>query len=183
MSAPGFEQHSHEVLFDGFLVRLAKVSVQVPDGSVVSREIVHHPGAVAIVAIADDQTVVFERQYRAALDRNILEIPAGKRDVAGEPAAVTARRELIEETGFDAEEWVELGSFHNSPGFTDEHTTMFLATGLTEVGANLQGPEEEAMELVRVPLVDVWGLIDSGELVDAKSIIGIAWALHHLGSS
>ena len=176
----GFTRHGSELVFDGHVVRLVRATVEVPDGSTVTREIVEHPGAVAVVAVDDDGTVVLERQYRAALDRNLLEIPAGKRDVAGEPPREAARRELVEETGFDARNWVKLASFYNSPGFTDEFTMLFLATGLVEVGANLQGPEEEAMEVVRVPLASTWELIASGELTDAKSILGLTLALRHL---
>lgn len=180
MTAPGFVRQGMEVLFDGYMVQLAKATVATPDGTLVSREVVHHPGAVAVVAIDDDSSVILERQYRAALDANLLEIPAGKRDVADEAPQAAARRELIEETGFDAGQWVELGSFFNSPGFTNEHTTVFLATELTEVGADLQGPEENAMVIVRFPLADTWSLIASGELVDGKSILGLLLALHHL---
>ncbi len=178
MTAPGFTRREVELLYDGYILQLGRATVEVPDGSVVAREIVRHPGAVAVVAVDDAGLVVLERQYRAALDTNLLEIPAGKRDVEDEAAEVAARRELIEETGFDAEEWCELAAFYNSPGFTDEHTTLFLATGLIEVGADLQGPEEEAMEVVRVPLASTWDLIASGELVDAKSILGLILALH-----
>ncbi len=182
MTAGGFARVGDETLHEGFMIRLVRATVRIPDGTTVTREIVEHPGAVAIVALDQrDDTVILERQYRAALDRNILEIPAGKRDVEGESAVDGARRELIEETGHDAAEWVELCSFHNSAGFTDELTTVFFATGLTEVGTDLEGPEEEAMELVRVPLDDVMDLVASGELTDGPSIIGLTLTLRHLG--
>jgi len=180
MTAPGFTRRGTEVLFEGYMVELVSATIEVPDGSTVTREIVHHPGAVGVVAVDDDGTVLLERQYRAALDENLLEIPAGKRDVDDEPTLEAARRELMEETGYDAREWSELGSFYNSPGFTDEHTTLFLATGLVEVGTDLQGPEEEAMEIVRVPLDATWDLIATGELVDGKSILGLALAIRRL---
>ncbi len=182
MTAPGFARKSTEVLFDGYMVQLVAATIEVPDGSTVTREIVNHPGAVAVVAVDDDGTVLLERQYRAALDENLLEIPAGKRDVDGEPALEAARRELMEETGHDARDWTEIGAFYNSPGFTDEHTTLFLATGLIEVGTDLQGPEEEAMQLVRVPLETTWDLVASGELVDGKSILGLALAIRRLAT-
>ncbi len=181
MSSPTFTRQGFEVIYDGFMVQLGTATVEAPDGSLLSREIVRHPGAVAVVAVDRDGSVILERQYRAALDSDLLEIPAGKRDVEDEPAQEAARRELIEETGVDAATWVELGSFYNSPGFTDEHTTVFLATELTEVGADLQGPEEQAMEIVRVPLRAVPELIASGELVDGKSVIGLLLARRHLG--
>lgn len=180
MSAPGFEQQGERTLFDGHMIRLVEASVIVPDGSTVTREIIRHPGAVGIVAVDAGGDVVLERQYRAALDANLLEIPAGKRDVADEPPQEAARRELVEETGFDASRWTELGTFYNSPGFADEHSVLYLAQDLVEVGHDKQGPEEEAMEVVRVPLASAWDLIASGDLVDGKSIIGLLLALHHL---
>lgn len=181
MTAPGFARTGDEVLFEGHTVRLVRATVRIPDGSTVTREVVEHPGAVAIVALdRRDDTVIFERQYRAALDTNLLEIPAGKRDVAGESAQEGARRELIEETGYDAAEWVELGSFYNSAGFTDEFSTLFLATELTEVGTDLEGPEEEAMEIVKIPLDRARALIASGELLDGPSILGLLLTLQHL---
>lgn len=177
-----FTRHEAETIYDGHIVRLVRATVEVPDGSTVTREIVQHPGAVAVVALdRRDDTVILERQYRAALDDWLLEIPAGKRDVAGESALEVAKRELIEETGHTAAEWVELCSFYNSAGFTDEETTLFLATGLTEVGTDLEGPEEEAMEIVRVPLDDVRSMIASGGLVDGPSIIGLLVTLERLG--
>lgn len=178
----GFSRIHEELLFDGYMIELVRATVRIPDGTTVTREIVKHPGAVAVVAVdARDDTVILERQYRASLDQHILEIPAGKRDVEGESALDGARRELIEETGYDATEWVELGSFYNSAGFTDETSTLFFATDLVEVGAEREGPEEEAMELVRVPLGEVRALIASGELLDGPSIIGLLLTLAHLG--
>ena len=180
MSAPGFEPQGERTLFVGHMIRLVETTLTVPDGSTVTREIIRHPGAVGIVAVDAQGDVVLERQYRAALDANLLEIPAGKRDVDGEPPQVAARRELIEETGLDATSWGELGTFYNSPGFADEHSVLYLAQDLVEVGHDKQGPEEEAMEIVRLPLASTWDLIASGELVDGKSIIGMLLALHHL---
>lgn len=180
MSTNGFVRRGIEVLHQGFLVELVEATIDVPDGTTVTREIVRHPGAVGVVAVNADGDVVMERQYRAALDAELLEIPAGKRDVPGEPPLVTAQRELVEEVGIQARTWSELASFHNSPGFTDEHSTLFLATDLVEVPSNVQGPEEEAMVIVKVPLASVWDLVASGDLVDAKSILGLVLALHHL---
>lgn len=180
MSAPGFRRVGTEVLHDGHVVQLVEERIEVPDGSTVTREVVRHPGAVAVVAVDAEGRVLLERQYRAALDENLLEIPAGKRDVDAESPVAAARRELVEETGVDAETWVELGRFYNSPGFTDEHTILYLATDLREVGADLQGPEEEAMVLERVPLAATWDLIAAGELQDGKSMLGLTLALRHL---
>jgi len=138
--------------------------------------VVHHPGAVSVVPLLDDGTVVLVRQYRAAVDRDLLEIPAGKRDVAGEAPELTAHRELAEEIGMQAGRLEQLAEFYNSPGFCDEHSFVFLARDLEPCGNSLQGVEEQHMTVEHVALADVPGLIASGELVDAKSIIGLSLA-------
>ncbi len=183
MTADGFSHIDEHEVFGGHMIRLVEAQITVPDGSTVTREIIRHPGAVGVVAVDDDRNVVLERQYRASIDGNLLEIPAGKRDVVGEPPSETARRELIEETGLDAERWEELATFYNSPGFADEHSTIFLAQGLVHVGHDQQGPEEEAMEIVRLPLDSTWDLIAAGDLVDGKSIIGLLLAIRRLDSA
>ncbi|HEY9556071.1 MAG TPA: NUDIX hydrolase [Acidimicrobiales bacterium] len=144
-----------------------------PDGSEFERDIVHHPGAVGIVPLHDDGTVTLVRQYRAALDADLLELPAGLRDVAGEPDAGTAARELAEEVGLAADKLYLLVTFLNSPGYCDESVSVFLATGLHEVADDRQGVEEEAMEVLRVPLDEALGMIDSGAITDAKTVIGL----------
>ncbi len=137
---------------------------------------VRHPGAVAVVAVTDDDEVLLVRQYRGPVDRTLLEIPAGTRDVEGEPPGETARRELLEEVGVDASEMRPLGTMYNSPGFCDEETHLFLATGLAPGATARHGVEEEHMEVVRVALADVDGLVASGELVDGKTILGLLLA-------
>jgi 8-oxo-dGTP pyrophosphatase MutT (NUDIX family) len=155
---------------------------EAPDGSRFTRDIVHHPGAVSVVPVLDDGRAVLVRQYRAPLDREILEIPAGKRDVEGEAPEVTARRELEEEVGLRADRVELLLEFYNSPGFCDEHSYSFLATGLTECAKAPVGVEESAMQIEYVLLDDVPALVASGELVDAKSIIGLLAARDKLAS-
>jgi ADP-ribose pyrophosphatase len=150
------------------------------DGHRFERDIVHHPGAVSIVPLMDDGRVVLVRQYRAPVDREVLEIPAGKRDVDGEEPALTARRELVEEVGLEAARIELLVEFFNSPGFCDEYSFTYLATGLTGVERAPVGHEEEAMQIEYVPLDDVPALIAAGELVDAKTIIGLLVARERL---
>jgi ADP-ribose pyrophosphatase len=124
--------------------------------------------------------VILVRQYRAAIDRELLEIPAGKRDVTDEPVELTAHRELEEEVGMKAGSMVKLAEFYNSPGFCDEHSFLFLATDLTECATSFQGHEEQHMTIERVALDRVPELIASGELVDAKSIVGLCVVRDHL---
>lgn len=120
------------------------------------------------------------RQYRVAIDDSLLEVVAGKRDVDGEALEITAQRELEEEIGLHAGSLELLARFHNSPGFCDELLHVFLATELTEVPMRRDGVEEQAMTIERIDLVDVPSLIESGELRDAKTIIGLTLAREKL---
>ena len=160
---------------------MAQATFEGPDGSTFERDVVHHPGAVDVVPVLDDgKTVILVRQYRAAVDKELLEIPAGKRDVHGEPVEETARRELEEEVGMRAGRLQLLCEFYNSPGFCDEHSYIFLALDLEPCESSLQGVEEQHMTVEQVSLDDVPGLIAAGELTDAKSIIGLLLARNHL---
>lgn len=180
---PGFRRIGERERLSGSFIRLVTGTFVDPEGYTFEREIVRHLGAVAVVPLEDDgDHVLCVRQYRAPLDATVLELPAGKMDVPGEPAEVCARRELAEEVGHDAARLVELGQFYNSPGFTDELTTCFLAEGLVEVGRTTQGVEEHHMTVERVPLAGFWDLVASGEVVDAKTIIGVALAERHLAT-
>jgi ADP-ribose diphosphatase len=153
-----------------------------PDGNTFERDVVHHPGAVVVVPVTDDGDVVLVRQYRAAIDGELLEVPAGKRDVTDEPVELTAHRELEEEVGMRAGSMVKLAEFYNSPGFSDEHSFLFLATDLTPCATSFQGHEEQHMTIERVALDSVPDLIATGELVDGKSIIALCLAREHLRS-
>lgn len=162
-------------LYEASFFSVVVDEITAPDGQHYKREIVRHPGAVAMVAMEGDEVVMI-RQFRAPLRREVLEVPAGKLDVPGEPPEVCARRELAEEVGRAAARWTLLGEFDNSPGFTDEHTYCFLAEELSQVERDTQGVEEHFMTVERVPLADLWALVESGELVDAKTIIAMALA-------
>lgn len=176
-----FRQQSERVVHDGAVVTMAVGTFVGPDGSTFERDIVRHPGAVSVVPLHDDGTVVLVRQYRAALDRELLEIPAGTRDVPGEAPEVTARRELAEEIGMLAGRLDLLAEFHNSPGFSDEHSWVFLARDLTVTDTDLQGVEEQHMVVTTVALGDVPGLVADATITDAKTIIGLTLALRALG--
>ena len=173
----GFRKLAEEVVYRGSLVSAARATFAAPDGDTFERDVVHHPGAVVVVPVVDgDRAVLMVRQYRAAVDRELLELPAGKRDVDGEPVEVTARRELAEEVGMRAEDLRLLARFYNSPGFSDEHSWLFLARVLSACESSAQGVEEAHMAVERVDLADVPGLVETGEIVDAKSIIGLCLA-------
>ena len=172
----GFRKLDERVVFDGHLITVVQGTFADPSGERFERDLVHHPGAVSIVPVVDGRRVLLVRQYRAAVDRVLLEIPAGKRDVDGEDPGVTAARELEEEVGMRAGRLHKLAEFYNSPGFCDEHSFVYLATGLERTETSAHGVEEQHMTVEEVALDDLAGLVASGELVDAKSIIGLALA-------
>jgi ADP-ribose pyrophosphatase len=142
-----------------------------------TRVVIEHPGAVVVVPIAPDGRVVVVRQFRAATGADLLEVPAGKRDVDGEPPEATARRELEEETGLLAGRLVKLAEFWNTPGFCTEYTHLFAALDLREADGRAAVREEEAaMTVERLSFADIERMIANRELVDAKSIIGVLLA-------
>lgn len=172
-----FRWVAEEPIYSGPVISLSDVTVAAPDGSEFHREVVHHPGAVAVVPIDDQQRAVLVRQYRAPVQTEVLEIPAGKRDVVGEAPEATAKRELAEECGLAAARWVKVAEFFNSCGFSDELSYVYLATDLSEVATDAQGEEEAHLTLERVPLADVPAMIAEGQLRDAKTVIGLLLAL------
>ncbi|MBI2704341.1 MAG: NUDIX hydrolase [Actinobacteria bacterium] len=176
-----FIKGAERVIYEGRVIALAVGTFAAPDGHTFERDIVHHPGAVSVVPLLDDGRVVLVRQYRAALDVDLLEIPAGIRDVAGEAPELTAARELAEEVGLRATALQLLCRFHNSPGCSDEEVFIYLATGLAQVDRDLQGVEEQHMTIEHVRLDDVPALIARGDLTDAKTIIGLVLARDHAG--
>ena len=153
--------------------RVVRSTFRGPDGHEFERTIVHHPGAVAVVPLHDDGTVSLVRQYRPALDQDLLELPAGVRDVAGEPERSTAARELAEEAGLAAGQIDHLITFHNAPGMSDESVAVFLARDLREVDHDRQSIEEHNMTVERIALPEALAMIDDGRITDAKTIIGL----------
>jgi ADP-ribose pyrophosphatase len=162
----------------GFLT-VSRKRLATPDGDEHDRIVVRHPGAVVVVPVDGDHALMV-RQYRVAVEGEILELPAGKRDVPGEPPADTALRELEEEIGRRAGRLDLLCEFFNTPGFCDEYSYLYLATELEETARNAVSAEEAHMRLERVPLADVEAMIAAREIVDAKSIIGLLLAKQHL---
>jgi 8-oxo-dGDP phosphatase len=162
----------------GALVTLRTDQVRMPDGGLAERDVIEHPGAVAVVALDDDGQVLLIRHYRHPAGHLLWEIPAGLRDVPGEPPRVTAERELLEEAGYRARDWHELADFFSSPGITTERLRVYLARGLTWVPESGRGghvPEhEEAHLLVRwVPLRQAVSLFLAGDLHNGVTAVGI----------
>jgi len=176
-----FRKLDEQLVAQGHVVSFYRSTFEGPDGEHFVRDVVKHPGAVSVVPITDDEHVLLVRQYRAAVEADMLEIVAGKRDVPGEDPVVTAARELREEVGHAAERFQHLTALTHSPGFCDEVNHIYLATGLTAVQRDHQGIEEEHMTIERVPLGAVRGLIADGSISDAKSIVGLLLGLDRLG--
>jgi ADP-ribose pyrophosphatase len=171
----GFRKLDERTIHVGDRITLGRATFEAPDGSTFERDVVHHPGAVGVVPVVDEGTaVLLVRQYRSSVDRELLEIPAGLRDVAGEPPIETARRELVEEVGVRAGRVERLCEFLNSPGFCDEVVHVFAAFDLSPCERDLQGIEEQHMTVERVALDDVPSMIASGDIVDAKTVIGLS---------
>jgi ADP-ribose pyrophosphatase len=157
----------------GRRISVAVLEVDGPDGERFEREIVHHPGAVAMVPLHEDRTVTLVHQFRAAVDDTMWEIPAGMRDVADELPEDTAQRELAEEVGLRAGRLEYVARFHNSVGFSDESVVIYLATELSEVEDDRQEAEEEAMDVERVPLATALAMVDDGRITDAKTVVAL----------
>lgn len=177
---PPFRKLDEDDVYRGSLIRVARARFEAPGGEQFEREVVHHPGAVVVVPLTDDQRVVMVRQYRSAVEDELLEIPAGKRDVDGEDTQVTAERELAEEVGLRADRLELLARFYNSPGFSDELSWLYLARNLHQVPSDRQGAEEQVMTIEEVPLADVPALVAAGHIVDAKSIIGLCLTMERV---
>lgn len=165
-------------VFDG---RVFQVTVDtVSEGDVTyQRDVVHHPGSAVIVPVHDDGTVVFVRQYRHPAVRYLLELPAGTLEDGERPDAC-ALRELEEELGLAAEQLDKLTEFFVSPGFLEEKMWVYLATGLSEGKPNPD--EDEVLDIVRLPIGDALEMITSGEIQDAKTIIGLMLAAPRVGA-
>lgn len=172
----GFTVVSSTPNFSGRIIEVRTDRLRMPDGTESDRDIVVHPGAVAVVALDDDDRVVLVRQFRQPVGRLLDELPAGLLDVDGEPAITAAQRELYEETALQADEWLVLLDLLSSPGMTSEAIRVYLARGLTEVSADERhvGEHEEAtMTLRRVPLDEAQAAVFAGEITNASAVAGI----------
>lgn len=177
VDAGGFRHLDDRLVHQGHVWHVAVGRFETPDGEVFARDVVRSPGAVAAVPVLFDPegnpSIVLVRQYRPPLDEWVLEIPAGMRDVPGEPTEVTAARELEEEVGLRAGSMEHLLDFHPSAGMTDSVLYLYLATDLHPVERQTHGPEEAFSEVVHLPLGTALAMALSGEIRDAKTIVGL----------
>ncbi|WP_317203819.1 NUDIX hydrolase [Janthinobacterium sp.] len=161
-----------EVVYDGHFLTVQRDRVTLPDGKITRREYIRHPGAVVILPLLEDGTVLLERQFRYPLERVFIEFPAGKID-AGEAALACAKRELLEETGYTASDWQFVCTIHNAIAYSDEHLELFLARGL--VAGPSQLDEGEFLETFTASVPQLLDWVRSGAVTDVKTIIGAFW--------
>lgn len=164
-------------VYDGALLHVRRDTVRLPDGSTSVREYITHPGAVAVLALHDNGNLIMERQYRYAAGCEFFEIPAGKID-HGEYILITGQRELLEETGYTAHEWVHLTTTYPCIGYGDEKIYYFLARGLSMQERSLD--EGEFLEVFELSLPDALDWVRLGKINDSKTIIGLFWLEKYL---
>lgn len=167
---------SSKIVYQGRVARLRVDTVRMADGRETIREIIEHDECVAIIAIDADDNVLLVKQYRHPIGRELLEIPAGGID-PGEDAETAVRREMREETGYLPQKIVRLTGFYSAPGFCTEYLHLYLATDLTP--GRLFAEDTDDIELIRMPVSQVTGLIESGKICDAKSIAGLLYYLEY----
>lgn len=171
-------QISSKEVYRGKLLLIYEDQITLPNGHLASREIMKHNGASAIVPITEDGKVIMERQFRYPLGKVITEVPAGKLDGPDEDRLEAAKRELKEETGITADNWVNLGDYYPSPAYTTECITLFLATGLHQGERKLD--EDEFLNIEAIPLENVVRDIMDGKIADGKTIAAILKADKYL---
>jgi ADP-ribose pyrophosphatase len=183
----GFRRTSERTIHEGYVWNVSLVEFEAPDGSSFTRDIVRSPGAVGVLPLVFDAegnpSVVLVSQYRPPYERNVIEMPAGMRDIEGEDTEEVARRELIEEAGLRAGHLELLTEILPSPGMTDSVTTLYLATECSPAPHDRQGPEEEHMELLHLPLVEAMAMVERGEITDAKTVVALLLADRRLRAS
>jgi len=167
-----FERIGHRSIYDGKVFSVRSDRIRYEDGEEVEREFVGHPGAVGVVVLDEQERLWFVRQPREAVDvPDLLEIVAGRMDVPGEDPLTTAKRELAEEIGKQAETWESLGSFYTSPGFTDEEIHLFLATGISDADTPAEAEENERIDIELRPLAELDSIIAANK--DSKTLIAL----------
>lgn len=164
---------SSELVFDGTLLKVHRDEVRLPDGTKGLREHILHPGAVAIVPLFDDGSLLLERQFRYPHHRTFIEVPAGKLE-PNEPHLETAKRELLEETGYTAAEWKHLAVLHTAIAYTNEAIDVFVARKLTKTGG-AQLDAGEFVETLVVPFDEAIAMVRDGRITDAKSVAALLW--------
>ena len=172
-------QTGSEEIFDGVILHVFKDTVQLPNGNPAIREVIRHVGAVGVIPITEDNKVIIERQFRYPLAQVITEIPAGKLDSFTEDRLSAAKRELEEETGYTAEEWIDIGDYYPAAAYCDERITLYLARGLKQGQRHLD--EDEFLNFEAVPLSDLLTDVMEGRITDGKTQVAVLKAARILG--
>lgn len=160
------------VVYDGTFIKVQRDTVSLPDGRHATREFIRHPGAVVILPVFDDGSVLLERQFRYPVNQVFIEFPAGKID-CGEDPLDCAKRELLEETGYSAESWEFVCTIHNAIGYADEHLEIYLAKGLKEGERKLD--DGEFLDIFKATVSDMLTWVREGKITDVKTVIGAFW--------
>ncbi|WP_423678734.1 MULTISPECIES: NUDIX domain-containing protein [unclassified Undibacterium] len=166
------EKISGGLVYAGDFLKVQKDTVSLPDSNVATREFIRHPGAVVIIPVFDDGSVLLERQFRYPLNRVFIEFPAGKID-AGEDPLICAKRELREETGYSATDWRHIFTIHNAIAYSDERLEIYVARGLTAGQASLD--DEEFLETFTATPTEMLKWVREGKITDVKTVIGTFW--------
>ncbi|WP_175991139.1 NUDIX domain-containing protein [Bacillus sp. Marseille-Q1617] len=163
-----------ETIYQGKIIDLKVDEVELPNGKTSKRELIKHPGAVAVIALTPEGKIVMVEQYRKALEKSIVEIPAGKLEPGEEPI-ITAARELEEETGYGCERLEHLISFYTSPGFADELVHLYIAKNITPLEEARELDEDEFVDLIEVTVEEALGLIKEKRIYDAKTAYAVQY--------
>ena len=166
-------------IFDGVILHVFKDTVKLPNGKSATREVIRHIGAVGVIPITDDGKVIIEKQFRYPLNRIVTEIPAGKLDSFTEDRLCAAKRELEEETGYTAAEWIPLGDYIPTCAYCDERITLYMAKGLQLGQRHLD--EDEFLNFEAVPLEELVEQVMNGTITDGKTQVAILKAARYLG--
>ena len=166
-------------IFDGVILHVFKDTVELPNGKAATREVIRHVGAVGIVPLTDDGKVIIEKQFRYPLNQVVTEIPAGKLDSLTEDRLSAAKRELEEETGYTATEWIDMGDYYPTPAYCDERITLYLAKGLTLGQRHLD--EDEFLNFEAVPLAELVEDVMAGRITDGKTQVAVLKVARLLG--
>lgn len=161
-----------QLIYDGNFLKIQRDRISLPDGKVATREYVRHPGAVVVLPLFEDGTVLLERQFRYPLDRVFIEFPAGKID-PDEDSLACAKRELQEETGYTASDWQFVCTIHNAIAYSDEHLDLYLARGLVAGDSRLDAGE--FLEVFTAPVAETLQWVREGKITDVKTVIGCFW--------
>ena len=172
-------QTASEEIFDGVILHVFKDTVQLPNGNPATREVIRHVGAVGVLPLTNDGKVIMEKQFRYPLNRVITEIPAGKLDSFAEDRLSAAKRELEEETGYTAKEWISIGDYYPAAAYCDERITLYLARGLELGQRHLD--EDEFLNFEAVPLTALVADVMEGRITDGKTQVAVLKAARILG--